>query len=365
MGSQVEVSRKVSPKPPKNSTKRVKYQCSKSVYPFHDGLLEDFEPVFNHLIVNNINDGYSSSYTEAFLPAAANLVQKGDEALTKDKSLASSYYLRAACLYRISRFPYIYTPLNQAPISGGATDGEIKAKAWVAQKEVYMKAATLWDQPIHEIMIPHIHAHANEGKEIPVYVRFPTGVDTTKSWPTVLLITGLDGYRPDNTQRTNEFLSRGWATVIAEIPGTADCPSEPSDPLAPERLWTSILTFLQQDGRFDMKNLMAWGLSAGGYYAIRLAHTHKDSFKGIVAQGAGVHLGFSEEWLRKADGHEYPFALGPAYAAKFGYGGDVEGCVRGLQGRFSLVESGVVKGASCRLLLVNVSALLLPSPDVQ
>ena len=27
-----------------------KFPCSKSVYPFHDGKYEDFEPIFNHLI---------------------------------------------------------------------------------------------------------------------------------------------------------------------------------------------------------------------------------------------------------------------------------------------------------------------------
>ena len=27
-----------------------KFPCTKSVYPFHDGQFEDFEPIFNHLI---------------------------------------------------------------------------------------------------------------------------------------------------------------------------------------------------------------------------------------------------------------------------------------------------------------------------
>lgn len=28
----------------------VSMQCTKSVYPFHDGQYEDFEPIFEHLI---------------------------------------------------------------------------------------------------------------------------------------------------------------------------------------------------------------------------------------------------------------------------------------------------------------------------
>jgi pimeloyl-ACP methyl ester carboxylesterase len=56
-----------------------------------------------------------------------------------------------------------------------------------------------------------------------------------------------------------------------------------------------------------MKKVMVWGLSTGGYYAVRIAHTHSEQLRGVVAQGAGTHHFFSREWLEKADGHEYPF----------------------------------------------------------
>lgn len=49
------------------------------------------------------------------------------------------------------------------------------------------------------------------------------------------------------------------------------------------------------------------GLSCGGYYAVRIAHTHKDQLRGSVAQGAGVHRWFERSWLDNVDGHEYPF----------------------------------------------------------
>ena len=61
-------------------------------------------------------------------------------------------------------------------------------------------------------------------------------------------------------------------------------------------------------GIFDMKHVIAWGLSCGGYYAGRIAHTHGKSLRGAVAHGAGVHLCFGREWLEKADMYEYPFA---------------------------------------------------------
>jgi hypothetical protein len=230
------------------------------------------------------------------------LTQRGDIAeAAGDLSLSSELYLRAACMYRISRFPYI--------TSFPEVNSDTKWKSWKAQKEVYMKAATKWDQPVKEVMVPHTAAKGADRDTIPIYVRLPKATtETRQKIPVVLLLTGLDGYRPDNTERSREFLARGWGCVIAEIPGTADCPSDPKDPESPDRLWTSLLDWMESEGIFDMSRVMVWGLSSGGYCAVRVAHTHKDRFRGIVAQGAGTHFFFDRDWIEKADGHEYPFS---------------------------------------------------------
>lgn len=183
----------------------------------------------------------------------------------------------------------------------------VKNKAWEAQKSAYMSATRNWIDPLTEEHIPHIHKTETEGATIPVYVRSPVNASAKNPVPTILLITGLDGYRPDNTQRSYEFISRGWAVVIVEIPGTADSPADPKDPNSPDRLWDSVFAWMQGQKKFDMKTVVAWGLSCGGYYAVRIAHTHAKQLKGSVAQGAGVHDFFNEAWLRKADDHEYPF----------------------------------------------------------
>lgn len=169
-------------------------------------------------------------------------------------------------------------------------------------------------------MVPYTRAklpNETPSSSIPVYVRSPSSPPPSWSTPnqqrhqqkhtTVILLTGLDGYRTDNTERCDEFLRRGWACVVVEIPGTADCPADPADPDAPERLWDSLLEWMEADGRFDMGMLLVWGLSSGGYYAIRIAHTHADKLIGVVSQGAGCHHFFDREWLERADFHEYPF----------------------------------------------------------
>lgn len=277
----------------------------------------------------------SPGIAESLIAEADNLVAslataEDESARSKTREEASALYLRACCIYRIARFPYI-TSFPQI------NDRE-KWNAWEKQKETYMKAGQLWeDTPLREVAVPFVHrrrrSEQDEGESIPVYVRLPSGFDfgafsrgergdESEGFPVVILMTGLDGYRPDNTVRCEEFLKRGWAVVVVEIPGTADCPADPADAESPDRLWTSLLewmeTYNHHSGKeeeeekdvekktFDMKRVMVWGLSAGGYYAVRIAHTHKDKLAGVVAQGAGVHYFYDAEWLKRVDGHEYP-----------------------------------------------------------
>ncbi|KAI1102462.1 alpha/beta-hydrolase [Jackrogersella minutella] len=325
--------------------------CHRAVYPFHDGAFEDFEPVFLDLIARNVYDGNSAEFTLAFIPAAQALDKRGDQAVaeggSEGKKKASELYLRAACLLRIARFAYItgFPSINDP----------VKWQAWELQKAIYRKAGSLWSpSPMLEISIPHTSAKGRDRDTIPAYVRVPPSTPGSKAkCPAVILLTGLDGYRPDNTTRSDEFLSRGWGTVIFEIPGTADCPADSADPLSPDRLLDSVFAWMAADGRFDMARVMCWGLSSGGYYAVRAAHMHREKLVGVVAHGAGTHHFFGREWLSRADGHEYPFQLTPALAMKHGYGDDVEAYLDGAQKKFSLLETGILGLPSTRLLLVN------------
>lgn len=242
---------------------------------------------------NNIDDGYSDAYTEAFFPVCEDLVRQAVSAESTNPAEMSSLLLRAACLYRIARFPYISSPLKQ--------------KAWEAQKDIFLRGSSVWQNPVYEERIPHTSATELDGKEIPVYIRLPVSAGRKLPFPTVLLLTGLDRHRPDCTNLTDEFIARGWASVIVEIPGTADCPADRKDPQSPDRIWDSVLDWMDEEKTFDMGNIVAWGLSTGGFYGVRIAHTHKERLRGAVGQGAGVHHWFNPEWLERTDGHEYPF----------------------------------------------------------
>lgn len=179
--------------------------------------------------------------------------------------------------------------------------------AFERQKQVYLKAASLWKPQIDEVVIPHTRRAGRDGTQIPLYVRVPDEANAQHPVPVVLLMTGLDGYRPDNSQRSHEIINRGWATVICEIPGTADSPADPADPESPDRLWSSVLDYMAQRPEFDMTRVAAWGLSAGGFYAIRAACTLRDRLAGSVAHGPGSHYFLDQEWMSRVNDHEYPF----------------------------------------------------------
>jgi hypothetical protein len=165
---------------------RWKFPCTLGVYPFHDGKFQDFEPIFKKLIEENINDPYEDAWCNAFLPTAQRLAQEADAAASTDTAQAIELYKRSCVVYRISRFPYIGTPL--------------KREAFEAQKKAYLKCAALWDVPLQEVVIPHSHAGEGDGQAIPLYVRMPLDASPEKPCPVMLLVTGLDGHRPDNTE---------------------------------------------------------------------------------------------------------------------------------------------------------------------
>jgi hypothetical protein len=119
------------------------------------------------------------------------------------------------------------------------------------------------------------------------------------------------------------------------------------------------LDWIKETPYLNEKKVIAWGLSAGGYYAIRLAHTHHSQLIGSVGHGAGTHHYIGREWLSNVGKHEYPFCLEEAYVQKYGYSSWKE-LLEKCQDEFSLV-SGQGEGVavvssgmkSSRLLLVN------------
>lgn len=328
--------------------------CAAGIYPFTDGRVEDFAPIFAELSRISADDPAilyrPDDYAKPFFPIADRLVAAGEEALSNGSvAEGRDLFLRAAAVYRIARFPINRSPLGQ--------------QAWEKGKAAYEEGGRLLDPPSVPISIPFTHADTAAGDldvDIAAYLRLPRGEKPAGGWPVLLFICGLDAYRTDHTPRTQAHVDRGYATISFEIPGTGDCPAAPNDPAAPDRLMSSVLDWVAASASeygFNPEKILARGISTGGYYAFRVAHTHADRLFAVVAQGGGCHHMFDADWIGAQNQMEYPFALADALAYKFGYRDpDPKSAVARYSAeahRFSLVDSGVLRRPSCRLLVIN------------
>lgn len=312
------------------------------VYPFMFGTAKDFQPVVEELVAKDFKEPYNwDKYASVYFPQAKNLFNIAEEAEKKGEiEKASEYYLRSSAVYRISRFP--------APRS------DVQWKAWELGKEACLKGLSLRPHPVKEVLIPHTHRHDNEGTHIPVYHLLPENASKDSPVPTVIIFTGLDGYRTELAVWMEGWRQVGVATIVLEIPGTGDCPAAPSDPLSPDRLYSSLFDWVGAQEGINQKQVAIWAFSTGGYYAIRVAHTHADKLAGVVALGGGCHYMFTPEWLDNVNHLEYPFDLANTLAHKFGYGDDVAKFKAEALSKFSLINDGTLDKPKCaRLLLVN------------
>ncbi|KAF1931653.1 alpha/beta-hydrolase [Didymella exigua CBS 183.55] len=312
------------------------------VYPFMFSTAADFKPIVEQLTARGFKEPYNwDEYANVHFPQAEHLTSIAKEAEQNgEMEKASEYYLRASAVYRISRFP--------APRS------DVQREAWKRGKEVCIKGLGMREHPVHEVGIPHKYGLSNEGDKIPVYHLVPDCATPENPVPTVVIFTGLDGYRTELAVWMEGWRRVGVATIVLEIPGTGDCPAAASDPKSPDRLYSSLFDWIDVQPRLDSKKTAIWAFSTGGFYAIRVAHTHADRLAGVVALGGGCHHMFEQEWLDNVNHLEYPFDLANTLAYKWGYGSDVETFKKEAKRKFSLLEDGTLDMPECaRLLLVN------------
>ena len=328
--------------------------CAAGIYPFTDAEVDDFDPIFAALVEASGDDPSilfrPDNYAQPFIPVGAELARLAEEAEAKgDLNRARNLFLRAAAVFRIARFP-----INRSGLGN---------EAWARGKAAYERGAALLRPQSVPIAIPFVHADVGSGDRtdaIEAYLRVPDGTRPEEGWPVLLFICGLDAYRTDHTPRTQAHVDRNFAVISFEIPGTGDCPASPSDPTSPERLISSVLDWVYSSSAargFDVGKVVARGISTGGYYAFRAAHTHADRLFAAVAQGGGCHHMFDPAWIKAQNQMEYPFALVEALAFKFGYRGDDQAAAVARYakegGRFSLAEAGLLDTPTCRLLVIN------------
>ena len=112
------------------------------------------------------------------------------------------------------------------------------------------------------------------------------------------------------------LICSGIGDVAIDMPGVADAPLAGSENA--ERLWDAVFDYIAERVRFGCWQVGLHGGSTGGYWATKVAHTHRDRLRAAVNQGGPAHFAFQKDWIVKAQRGEYPFELAETLACAFG-----------------------------------------------
>ena len=110
---------------------------------------------------------------------------------------------------------------------------------------------------------------------------------------------GIDTWKEEMHWRLGALMrSRGLAVLLVDMPGVGESPVLASQDA--ERQWTPIFDWLATRDDLDSARCAAVGGSFGGYWAMKLAYTHRDRLRCAVNWGGGVHITFTPEWQQKS-----------------------------------------------------------------
>lgn len=236
-------------------------------------------------------------------------------------------------------FAYNYHHLAWYP----APNSPEKMNAYRQSLENYLRAAHYFDPPFERVEMP-FRGRQGEGNVSVGYLRKPKNVEYP---PVIVIWGGIDAYKEE--RRVDDYLAAGLATLAMDIPGTGDAPLAGCEDA--ERLWTDVFDWIERRSDLDNQRVAIVGGSTGGYWATKVAHTHRERIRAAVNHGGMVHFAFTPEWIAKAEHGEYPFELAESLALAFGlstYEDWVEHSPK-----LSLLRQGILDQECAPLLLIN------------
>jgi esterase FrsA len=297
------------------------------VYPFDYTKYEDHEKV-----LTSLSSVEYEPWAKAYSDAARPFEEQARAAEVKgDIKAAKELYLRASGLYRLARWPVVNSPG--------------KKTAYRKSQETFLAAARHFEIPVERVEIP-FQGRPGEGKAVIAYFRKPKKEGRL---PVLLSWGGLDYYKEDASDMFTPVVEAGAANIIIDIPGTADAPLLASPDA--ERMWDAVFAWIAQRPDLDAGRVCGWGLSTGGYWAGKVAHTHRDKFTGVVNHGGCAHYTFQADWIEKAQYGHYPFELAESLATVIG--GKTIDDWADYAPKLSLLGQGVLDQPCTKLLLIN------------
>ena len=144
--------------------------------------------------------------------------------------------------------------------------------------ECFKRGMSTLEPPAERVLIPY------ESTELAGVLRKPRGA---VSPPVVIMVPGLDSTKEELQATAEYFLRRGLATLAVDGPGQGESEYELRIEPAYERVAKAIVDWIERDGRLDASRIGFFGVSLGGYYALRAA-AHQARLRGCVGL-AGPH----------------------------------------------------------------------------
>jgi esterase FrsA len=260
-----------------------------------------------------------------------------------DAATAAREYLAAYGLYRVARYP--------------APNSPAKREAYRLSLETYLKAAEAFDPPVQRVVAP-FRGRPGEGDHAVGLLRLPrrdsggvagvSGGNRAAGRPPVVIIWGgIDSFKEE--RRTDEYVEAGMATLSVDMPGVGEAPLAGSEDA--ERLWDAWLDWIAGRPDLDAGRVALVGGSTGGYWATKVAHTHRERLRAAVNHGGPAHHAFTAEWIARSTRGEYPFELPETLACAFGRATAEEWLA--FAPRLSLLDQGVLDRPCCPLLCIN------------
>jgi pimeloyl-ACP methyl ester carboxylesterase len=294
----------------------------------------EYEPA--RQVLEQLTSTDREAWAKAFSAAAEPYEEKAWQAERRgdDRAAAENWRLAYGC-YRIARYPAPNSPAKQ--------------KAYRQSQACFLKEASYADPPLQRVSIPFA-GRPGEGREIIAYLRKPRSATGTLQ-PLVIVWGGIDSFKEE--RRVERYLKAGLAALTIDMPGVADAPLAGSEDA--ERMWDAIFDWVADgDGRregLDAARIGLVGCSTGGYWATKLAHTHKDRICAAINHGGPAHYAFTAEWIHEATKGEYPFELAETLACAFGRTSFEEWV--DYAPRLSLLTQGLLDRPCAPLLCVN------------
>jgi pimeloyl-ACP methyl ester carboxylesterase len=204
----------------------------------------------------NIKEGDRDSWYDAWTKTAERLRQDAEESLKGGHHVsARRSCLRASNYYRTAEFYVRDDPQDSRSLQG-----------WQASHACFARAAELFHPPFEALEIPY------EGTTLPGYF---FRVDASgKQRPTVLTMTGMDGYQEETYFGVvTAALERGYHCLTYDGPGQGGVLRQREVPLRPdwEAVVTPVVDFAVSIPEVDQERMVLIGRSFGGYLAPRAA----------------------------------------------------------------------------------------------